>query len=62
MAIIAQNLVGREGLNSGPIFKRQYVANQTGKRYKCESCGSEFIVTRGGNGTIMCCDKEMVLK
>ena len=42
--------------------KRHYVANQTGKRYKCESCGSEFIVTRGGNGTIMCCEKEMVLK
>ena len=42
--------------------KRRYVANQTGKRYKCDSCGSEFIVTRGGNGSISCCGNEMPLK
>ncbi|MEE9325099.1 MAG: desulforedoxin [Dehalococcoidia bacterium] len=38
------------------------MANQTGKRYMCTKCGSEFIVTRGGNGTMVCCGQEMVLK
>ena len=42
--------------------KRRYVANQTGKRYRCDSCGSEFIVTRGGNGSISCCGNEIPLK
>ena len=28
------------------------MANQIGKRYFCKKCGSEFIVTRGGDGTI----------
>lgn len=51
------------GLGARARFsKRRYVANQTGKRYKCESCGSEFIVTRGGNGSITCCGTEMPLK
>ncbi|MFQ5875745.1 MAG: desulforedoxin [Dehalococcoidia bacterium] len=38
------------------------MANQTGKRYRCEKCGSEFIVTRGADGTLSCCGQEMVLK
>ena len=38
------------------------VANQTGKRYLCAKCGSEFIVTRGGNGSISCCQQPMELK
>ena len=29
-------------------------AAQTGKRYFCPSCGAEFIVTRGGDGELMC--------
>ena len=41
---------------------RQALANQTGKRYRCDVCGSEFIVTRGGDGTIQCCSKVMALK
>ena len=28
------------------------MANQTGKRYYCERCGSEFIVTTGGPAVI----------
>ncbi len=35
------------------------MANQTGKRYQCTKCGSEFIVTRGGNGTLKCCGQPM---
>ena len=38
------------------------VANQVGKRYRCSKCGAEFIVTRGGDGTINCCGQPMELK
>ena len=38
------------------------VANQTGKRYLCAKCGSEFIVTKGGNGVVHCCQQPMELK
>ncbi|MFC2017312.1 hypothetical protein ACFLUD_02820 [Chloroflexota bacterium] len=38
------------------------MANQLGKRYYCPKCGSEFIVTRGGDGTISCCGQPMELK
>ena len=38
------------------------MANQTGKRYFCEKCGSEFIVTKGGDGAVNCCSQPMVQK
>jgi len=38
------------------------MANQVGKRYKCAKCGSEFVVTRGGEGEVHCCGKPMELK
>ena len=38
------------------------MANQLGKRYICSKCGSEFIVTRKGDGTIHCCGQPMDLK
>ncbi len=38
------------------------MANQIGKRYYCPKCGSEFIVTRGGEGTIHCCGQPMEMK
>lgn len=28
----------------------------------CEKCGSEFIVTKAGNGGITCCGQPMVKK
>ncbi len=31
-------------------------AAQTGKRYICSKCGAEYIVTRGGDEEIKCCD------
>jgi len=39
-----------------------YMPNQVGKRYVCKKCGAEFIVTRGGNGTVHCCGQPMELK
>jgi competence CoiA-like predicted nuclease len=38
------------------------MANQTGKRYFCEKCGSEFIVTKGGGGAVNCCSQPMAQK
>ena len=38
------------------------MANQVGKRYTCKKCGSEFIVTRPGEGTLFCCGQPMELK
>ncbi|MCH8281957.1 MAG: desulfoferrodoxin [Chloroflexi bacterium] len=38
------------------------MANETGKRYTCGKCGSEFIVTRGGEGTAVCCNQPLELK
>ncbi|MEE8471751.1 MAG: desulfoferrodoxin [Dehalococcoidia bacterium] len=36
--------------------------SQVGKRYSCSQCGSEFIVTRGGEGELTCCDKPVEQK
>ena len=38
------------------------MANQIGKRYYCTKCGSEFIVTRGGDGAVNCRGQPMELK
>lgn len=38
------------------------MANEIGKRYRCEKCGSEFIVTKAGTGAITCCEQKMELK
>ncbi len=34
--------------------------NQLGKRYKCEVCDTQVLCTKAGEGTFVCCDKEMV--
>ena len=36
------------------------MANQTGKRYVCEGCATEMLVTRGGAGVLTCCGQPMV--
>ena len=38
------------------------MANETGKRYVCSNCGSEMLVTRGGDGAITCCGQPMQLR
>jgi desulfoferrodoxin-like iron-binding protein len=35
--------------------------NQVGKRFKCTSCGSEVLVTKGGEGELVCCGVPMEL-
>ncbi|MGD9933181.1 MAG: desulfoferrodoxin [Dehalococcoidia bacterium] len=38
------------------------MAVQTGKRYVCPTCGSEFIVTKGGDAEITCGGTPLELK
>jgi desulfoferrodoxin-like iron-binding protein len=38
------------------------MANTVGKRYRCTKCGAEVIITKGGTGIIICCDKPMEIK
>ncbi|HEX3246515.1 MAG TPA: hypothetical protein VHX16_13995 [Chloroflexota bacterium] len=35
------------------------MANQLGKRFLCEDCGSETLCTKPGEGTVHCCGKPM---
>lgn len=32
-----------------------------GKRYACETCGAEVLVTKGGNAAVVCHDAPMAL-
>ncbi|MEO0279200.1 MAG: desulfoferrodoxin [candidate division WOR-3 bacterium] len=36
------------------------MANQLGKRYRCEECGTEVLCTKSGEGQLVCCDRPMV--
>ena len=36
-----------------------HMAVETGKRYRCNTCGAEFIVTRGGDGALKCGDDDL---
>ncbi|MQF48597.1 hypothetical protein FIM08_01645 [SAR202 cluster bacterium AC-647-N09_OGT_505m] len=38
------------------------MANETGKRYACKNCSSEFIVTTGGDGEMSCCGEPIQRK
>ncbi len=38
------------------------MANQLGKRYICETCGTEALCNKPGAGTATCCGQEMKLK
>ena len=38
------------------------MANELGKRYNCETCGSSVLCTKGGEGVILCCAAEMELQ
>ena len=35
---------------------------QLGKRYVCETCGTEILCNKAGGGTATCCGQEMKLK
>lgn len=38
------------------------MANQIGKIYVCAGCGAQVIVTKGGAGTLRCCNQDMQKK
>jgi len=35
---------------------------QLGKRHRCEVCGTEILCTKAGDGSPVCCEKEMQLQ
>jgi hypothetical protein len=35
---------------------------QLGKRYLCDTCGTEVLCNKPGNGALACCDHDMKLK
>lgn len=35
------------------------MAAKVGKRYVCEKCGAEYIVTRPGEGELKCCGQPV---
>ncbi|MBI2865568.1 MAG: desulfoferrodoxin [Chloroflexi bacterium] len=38
------------------------MANELGKRFRCDNCGTEVLCTKAGGGAVTCCDKEMELQ
>ncbi len=38
------------------------MATQLGKRYVCETCGTEALCTKPGTGVLECCQGEMKIK
>ncbi len=38
------------------------MANVLGKRYMCDTCGTEVLCNKAGTGTFECCDHDMKLK
>ncbi|MBN18712.1 MAG: desulfoferrodoxin [Chloroflexi bacterium] len=38
------------------------MSSKTGKRYTCKTCNAEFVVTRGGEGDLACCNNLLELK
>ncbi len=38
------------------------MATQLGKRYLCDTCGTEILCNKPGTGSITCCDHEMKVK
>ncbi len=37
------------------------MANQLGKRFQCEDCGTEVLCIKAGDGNVHCCSKQMEL-
>jgi hypothetical protein len=54
--VVAQGALNNKANRSG------LMANQLGKRYQCEQCGTEVLCNKPGNGTVECCDSQMKLK
>ena len=37
------------------------MANQLGKRFQCEKCGTEVLCIKPGEGEVVCCGGPMAL-
>ena len=35
------------------------MASQLGKRYRCQTCGTEILCLKTGEGVVICCGQEM---
>ena len=60
--IIVPGLVLTSSVPKFDVKRRWKLANETGKRYLCKKCNSEFVVTRGADGSIACCGEPMSKK
>lgn len=38
------------------------MANPLGKRFLCEVCKSEVLITKAGDGELECCDQQMTMQ
>ena len=38
------------------------MANQLGKRYLCEICKTEVLITKAGDGEVECCGQPMTVQ
>jgi desulfoferrodoxin-like iron-binding protein len=53
---------GNQEVDTRIVSRRKNNMVKLGKRYKCEVCGTEMLCTKAGEGTLICCDKEMTLQ
>jgi hypothetical protein len=42
-----------------PLMTEPAAVNQTGKRYRCEACGTEVICVKAGEGHVACHGQPM---
>jgi len=66
-SIVPHNKISRPDLQRPAIItillrESRTMANQLGKRYLCEKCGTEVLCNKPGTGAIECCDVEMKIK
>jgi hypothetical protein len=59
MIIFGAGLIARRGCKKGDC---KAMANALGKRYMCESCGTEVLCNKPGDGSLECCDASMKIK
>lgn len=52
---------GAKGLGPADQKRRPGMPNQLGKRFQCESCGTEVLCIKPGEGEIQCCSVAMKL-
>ncbi|MDP2952373.1 MAG: hypothetical protein Q8O76_03555 [Chloroflexota bacterium] len=38
------------------------MANQLGKRFVCDKCGTQVLVTKAGDGAVQCCEQAMTMQ